>query len=129
MKLLEKAILENDIDTIRKALQGRFLAIKSRAVKALTKLDDKASIPDLVQLLKANQGLIDGGSEIQYEQNHLNKVIVLGLEKLTDVKFEATEKVLDGDGRSYSPLSPEDIQEIVEKIENWNQKNSGERGN
>jgi hypothetical protein len=126
-KLLEKAILENDVDTIRKALQGRFLSIKSRAVQALTKLDDKASIPNLVQLLKTNQGLIDGGSEIQYEQNLLNKVIVLGLEKLADAKFETTEKLLKIEGKGYSPLSPEDIQEIEEKIANLDLKNSGER--
>jgi hypothetical protein len=121
-KILNKAILEKNADVIRKALLSRFVSIETRAVEALTEMEDKESIPDIIQLLQTNQAIVDGGTEVQGPKNNLNKVILLSLEKLTGLKFAATEKLIKSDGRSYAPMEPEDIQEIKNKIANLDRR-------
>lgn len=118
-RALRKAIVEKDSSTIRKGLKSQFTGIKIEAVKALSELNDASSIPQLVETLKLNQGVIDGGSEMQGLQNELNKAIVLTLEQLTGLEFVVTKRLAEEKINHYKPFSVEEIEEVEKRSREW----------
>ncbi len=111
-KALNKAIEEKDVNTLRTALKSQFLPLKQKAVEAIADLNDKTFVPDLIDALEENRGVIDGGSETQIFQEQLNKTLVSTLQRLTKLKFDVSEK----------PTS-EEMDEIVKKVREWCKNN------
>lgn len=85
-KALNKAVFEKNKDTIRLGLKSPILEIRAKTVKEIGKLADETFVPNLIEALEENQGIIDGGSEIQVMQQELNKDIVSVLEKFDQLR-------------------------------------------
>lgn len=107
-KALKKSVLEKNKDTIKLGLKSPILDIRKKTAEAIAKTDEETFIPNLIEALEQNQGIIGGGSEIQSLQNELNETIVSTLEQLTKLTFKVSE-----------PLSPEDIQKILKESREW----------
>lgn len=107
-KALNKAILEKDKKTIKLGLQSRYFPIRQKTVEAIANIKDETFVPNLIKSLQGNQGIIAGGTETEVMQNDLNEVIVSALQKLTKLKFKVSK-----------PLSTEDINEVLDKSQDW----------
>lgn len=127
---LDKAVSEKDIATIRLGLKGFSFSIKQDAVLVIKQLDDKSFVPDLIEALDKNQGIIDGGSEVQSFQQELNITIISALKQLTDLKFSyskgsptsLTSLCLNNSKISFSCVvdrMPKDIEKILEECRKW----------
>lgn len=114
-KALNKAVLEKNKDTVRLGLKSPILDIRKKTVETIVQFNDVTFVPNLIVALQENQGIIGGGSETQVLQSKLNVTIISALEHLTKLKFKLSK-----------PLSPEDIQEILKKIQEWCQTNEPE---
>ena len=107
-KALEKAIKEKDKDTLRSGLKNQNPLIKKKVVDAISDIDFKDSVPDLIDALKRNQILLRGGTEVQLLQRDLDVAIVKTLEKLTQLDFDVTDA-----------LSSEDVNKVIEQSNRW----------
>jgi hypothetical protein len=105
---LDNAVLKNDIKTIRLGLKNRINTIQQATVKALAKLKDKDSVPNLIECLKSNQGVFSGGTETEIMQRDLNISIIFALSTITELTFDA----------SKSPTSDE-IEKVITESQNW----------
>lgn len=84
---LEKAGAEKDLNTVRLGLKAFMLEIKKQSVETIVKLNDKASVPDLIKALEANQTIMSGGTETELLQQELNTAIVSALRRFTKLEF------------------------------------------
>lgn len=80
---LDKAILEKDKKTLKLGLKSQFFSIKQKTVQAITEIEDKSFVPDLISAFQENQTIFSGGTETRGMQDNLNKAIAFALEKLT----------------------------------------------
>lgn len=121
-RALSRAVLEKNRATIREGLKSKFIGLKIDAVKALAEMNDKSSVPNLVEALQANQGVIDGGSETQILQNDLNQAIIRALERLTGLEFSVSKRLNKEKLSRYTPFSSEEIEDVVSKSGQWQTK-------
>jgi hypothetical protein len=105
---LNKAILGKDKDTIKLGLKNPVFTIRQKTVEAIAELKDESFVPELVEALQENQGLIAGGSEAQIMQDDLNQSIVYAISRLTRQKFKLS-----------NPISSQEIKEVLDKSQNW----------
>lgn len=107
-KALNKAVLAKDKETIRLGLKSPIFSIKQKTVEAMTKINDKTFVPNLIEALEENQGVIAGGSEAEIMQQELNKAIISALEQLTGLQLLTSEN-----------MSADDIQRILNESREW----------
>jgi hypothetical protein len=107
-KSLKKAVLEKDIDTIKLGLKSSIFTIKQKTVDAIIKMKDEIFVPNLVEALQENQGIIAGGTESDLMQKDFDRKIVTALEALTKLDFGAKES-----------LTADKIEEIIKKSQDW----------
>jgi uncharacterized membrane protein len=108
---LHKAVVAKDKEAVTLAIQQRRFgpAFQIDAVRAVSQLNDKSLVPELLNALENNQGIAwRGGSEIEAEQKQLNKVIVATLEKFTGLKFSEAEHP-----------TPEEIKIVLKVCRDW----------
>ena len=105
---LDENILLKNCELVRLSLKHQSLIIKRQAAEALAELEDRRSVPYLIEALENNQFLLRGGSETKILQSKLNKAIVLALEKLTGLDFATEDTVTDSD-----------IKQIIQKSKHW----------
>lgn len=116
---LSDAISDENISIIQLGLSSRFTRIRIRSANALGKLRDPAAIKSLIKALQENQGIIGGGTETQIEQAELTREILFALERITKIKFEASDRLAASDLKGYAPLSSNELKEIITKIDHW----------
>ena len=84
---LDKNIKKNDSILIRISLKTKNLKIKKLAVQALGNINDKSSVPFLIECFEQNQYIRIGGSETQIEQQQLNEELIVVLKIMTYLNF------------------------------------------
>lgn len=107
-KALVKAIQAEDRKTIRLGLKNENLLIKKKAVIALGEIEDKQSVPDLIQVLLENQIVMNGGNEIVAMQDDLDRSTVLALSRITELKFDISGK-----------LSSDEVNKVLQQSQKW----------
>ncbi len=107
-KALVRAILEKDKETLKLGLKSQFFPIKQKTVEAITEIEDKTFVPDLINALQENQSIFTGGTETEVMQNDLNKTTVFSLSRLTGLKFDASEQLSSGE-----------INKVLEESRKW----------
>lgn len=105
-------------ELVRVSLEHPSLIIKRRAAKAIMELDDKDSVPALVEALEKNQGSFKGGSETKILQQKLNNDLVIALDRLTGISFPV-EGVLSKYSPSLITYSASDIKQIILITKEW----------
>jgi hypothetical protein len=116
-KALNKAVLEKDKNTIRLGLKNHILTLKIKTVGAIKELNDKTFVPNLIEALRENQSIIDGGTETQGFQEELNKSIVSALRQLTKLKFPYFDDARKLD--NFRDFARPDIQKVLEETQEW----------
>jgi hypothetical protein len=114
--IAKKALDENKKQrwaiAIRMSLKNQSLIIRQQAADALKELQDKPSVPDLIEALENNQVRYTGGSETQLMQSELNKSLLSALQTLTGLDLI--------EGRE---LTTAQIQKAIQECKNWWNKN------
>gem|GEM_PF-4928722 len=87
-RALDENIKQKRIIAIQMSLKSRFLDIRRGAADAIKELNDKASIPALVEALENNyQGRYTGGLEMAGRQTELTRSLLSALQTLTGLTF------------------------------------------
>jgi hypothetical protein len=107
-KSLNKAIQENGKETIKLGLKSPLFPIRQKTVDEIIKMEDGVFVPNLVQALQENQGIIAGGTESDLMQKDFDRKIITALESLTKLDFEVKES-----------LNVAKIEEIIKKSQDW----------
>jgi|RhiMetdeSRZDD1v2_1073273.scaffolds.fasta_scaffold376762_1 hypothetical protein len=141
---MQERILSKDFDTAKKALddnrwqrrviairmslKSQFLVIRQGAADAIRELQDKSSVPALIEALENNQVRYSGGLEIQSKQAELNKSLLSALQTLTGLNLPEghelspaqaalqplTDKITEG-----HELSDAQIKEAIQEYKRW----------
>lgn len=122
-KSLEKALQKNDKETIRLGLK-RFLSFKVKMdiAKAIAQLEDKSFVPDLIDALEKNQGVLSGGTETDILQALLSRELIITIEKLTGLKFNLRDLPRPDSVEKFEPsnyISSDEIQKAIKQASLW----------
>ncbi len=121
---LEMAILAKNRNTIGLGLKSMFFNVKIKAAQTIAAIDERSLVPNLVEALQRNQGVISGGAETQMMQNDFNAAVVSALEHITKLKFRVSERLASEDLRGYRPFSSAEIHEVFDKTRDWCESNN-----
>lgn len=120
---LKQAISGKKVKIVQLGLKARSLDLKIKAAEALAKLNDKSSVPALVEALSQNQGIIGGGTETQVLQQDLNQAIILALAKLTKLEFKVSRRMankrFDTHAPIFSTFESDEIEDVLDKTRKW----------
>jgi hypothetical protein len=121
-KTAREALDENTrnrrVELVQVSLEHPSLLIKRRAAKAIMELDDKDSVPALVEALEKNQVSFKGSSETKALQEKLNNDLVSALHRPTGISFPV-EGVLSKYAPSLITHSAADIKQIILITREW----------
>jgi hypothetical protein len=144
-KEMEEKILNNDYSVAKKALddnkeqksvkaiqmslKNRFLDIRKQAADAIKELNDKPSIPALIEALEDNyQARYSGGLEMESRKSLLNKSLLSALEMLTGLTLpeghelspaQAALQPIIGSNAEGHELSVAQIKEVIQEFKRW----------
>ena len=107
-KALVRAILEKDKETLKLGLKSQFFPIKQKTVEAITEIEDKTFVPDLINAFQENQSIFSGGTETKIMQDNLNKAIVFALEKLTGASAQDINTISNSEMDAQSEILSKD---------------------
>jgi PBS lyase HEAT-like repeat len=94
-KALDDNRQQKRVMAIRMSLKSQFLNIRKEAADAIRELQDKPSVPALIEALENNQVRYTGGSETQLMQAELNKSLLSGLQTLTGLNLTEGRELSD----------------------------------
>jgi HEAT repeat protein len=119
-KGLTEALENKDKETLRLGLKNHRLLLGEKnseaMMTAIIEMKDITFVPNLTEALERNRGIIAGGGESQGFQNHLTKVIVKALQKLTGLHFDISNSLtLEGE---YNERLKE-INEVIKQSREW----------
>lgn len=124
-KALEKAIQEKDLVTMRLGLKGvpsyRF-DLEIKIAKAVVEFDDTSFVPDLLEALKRNQGVLSGGSETTIGQALLSRELILAIEHLANLYFNLRPMPDQASPEKFYPeniVSEKEIEDAITRAEAW----------
>jgi len=124
-KALEKAIQEKDLATMRLGFKGvpsyRF-DLEIKLAKAVVEVDDTSFVPDLLEALKRNQGVLSGGSETTIGQALLSRELILAIEHLTNLFFNLRPMPDQASPEKFyaeNIVSPKEIEDAITRTEAW----------
>jgi HEAT repeat protein len=107
-KALVRAVLEKDKETLKLGLKSQFFPIKQKTVEAITEIEDKTFVPDLINAFQENQSIFSGGTETKIMQDNLNKAIAFALEKLTGSSAQDINSVSNSEVDAQSEILSKD---------------------
>jgi HEAT repeat protein len=107
-KALVRAVLEKDKETLKLGLKSQFFPIKQKTVEAITEIEDKTFVPDLINAFQENQSIFSGGTETKIMQDSLNKAIAFALEKLTGSSAQDINTVSNSEMDAQSEILSKD---------------------
>jgi len=127
-KALDENRKQKRVMAIQMSLKSQFLDIRREAADAIKELNDKPSVPALIEALENNQGRYSGGLEMLGMQAELNKSLLSALQTLTGLnlpeghELSPTQEALEpltGRHTKGHELSEAQIKEVIQEFKRW----------
>jgi|SRR5262245_29399221 len=127
-KALDENRKQKRVMAIQMSLKSQFLVIRREAADAIKGLNDKPSVPALIEALEHNQTRYSGGLEMLGMQAELNKSLLSALQTLTGLnlpeghELSPTQEALEpltGKHTEGHELSEAQIKEVIQEFNRW----------